>query len=326
MRSCKVQKMIHNQEMGNDFCYFVIKLSQPKRQTVGPYQLLELMKGIRSGVFAWTDVCKNFNAKENWKRLYEMPELLDLMSEIPTPEELDDIQDLCMKALQPESKAKVVNTEGTPATASTTATAPQSAEGTELPPLHAPLYVYLKGSEFGPLSINEFKNLIKGQKDNSLVYVWYRGLRVWSPLEELPLGTHLNSELLVTIRNQRRPISLYKIVEGFEGRQAERRHLIAGVYARTPQGTEMIGVCADISRTGIQVWLNTPLFVTMNGTEIAIEVVPISISGVGKISFKAAIRWYDEEGMRVGLQFLGNYDGSPEYHRLRDYLERNEFS
>ncbi len=299
--------------MSTSDLYFVIKLSQNSGQIIGPRTLDELKSELTGGNIAWTDLCRNFTEKSDWKRLFQMSELQSAMSAVPPTEKLAECTRLCNTALNAPAKK-----EAPPVAATTPVT---TDDLSEIPQLTAPLYVYVQGSEFGPMSIEEFKTLVKGQKYKSQIYVWYKGLKAWFPLEELPLGPHLSAELVVKLRKGRRIQSMYSLVQGHEARKAKRINLVAGVYDKAKGTPEMIGICADISKSGIQIWLNSPLSVAL-GTELQIEIVPISITKIGRVTLTVALRWYDEASLRGGFQFVGNFQSSPTYLKLADYLDQ----
>jgi hypothetical protein len=300
--------------------YFVVRLSISPRQITGPFQVQDLVKALQDGVFLWTDLCWNATGNSVWKRIFDVPEFASAMVELPSVQKLEEYQNMCVNALSGDS----VKSEGKISSDGTRLIHQETHSGfNTLPELTAPVYLQVAGSEFGPLSIVEFKKLLKNQKFNAPIYMWYKGLRAWFPMEDLNLSLFLGKDLLINVNQYRRPIPLYKIKQGREVRGAKRFGLVAMIYRKGPRGLETIGSCGDISRTGVQIWLTQPLQAKVDA-EFEIQVVPLSISGLGGITLTVAMRWYNQAEMRAGFEFVGSHESAPSFIKLLEYLAQSE--
>ena len=300
--------------------FFVLNLDTLPRSISGPYRLLELQKTMKEGKVSWTNLVFNPEGPVFWIRLYEMKELKEIMSSLPEPKKLEEYTQVCLDTISSEDPSQVKSV----ISSDELQIMPKNQKlktDASLPPLVVPVYIQVSGSEFGPLSLQEFKSFLKKQQFKDTIYVWYTGLRAWFPLEDVVMPKDIQNETNMSLKSPRQGVSLFKVLQGREMRMSKRRELIATVFRVESNKSlkVLIGVCADISQTGIQVWLENEVSLKKD-EEVELEIIPISTARIGILKFTAKMKWYDTKELRAGFQFIGNLNEHVAYQRLVEYL------
>lgn len=305
--------------------YFVIQLSLKPKIIVGPISLNEINKSVAAGTFRLSDIIWNSQTKDGWLRLYQMSEVLQNLSAIPELLKLKEYEERCLESLlevEPAA-ASPAPTQFESATENTQQTSLQSATPKEMispfPPPIPPFYLQSFGKEYGPLSEDALQKILNAGDFKSFIYVWYNGLETWVPISEIPNLRRFLPEksMLLQVRSER-----FFVIFTRETRSYNRIKLVAACKARvTDDRFEPFGVCADISKTGAQIWLEGPFTRTV-GETLDIEFIPLSATRVPIITVKGRIIWYLEKESRLGVSFVDFY-GSGKII-LQNYIDKSE--
>jgi len=172
--------------------------------------------------------------------------------------------------------------------------------------MKAPWFIQVEGSEFGPLSEADLKNMISLGTVKGASFLWRGDFENWI---SAPTPSHLEALLgrYSGIDFEGKPIlkrSLRHLPPGAERRRSERHPIIATAHIQpTGQSQILAGTCADISREGAQLILCEP-FALKSGTELTVKIIPVSLLKMRAFELKGVIRWLHAAQNRVGLEFL----------------------
>ncbi len=171
--------------------------------------------------------------------------------------------------------------------------------------MKAPWYIQVDGSEFGPLSESDLKNMITQGTVKGASFLWRGDFENWV---SAPSPSHLEALLgrFAGIDFEGKPIlkrSLRHMPPGAERRKSERHPIIATSQIKIKGESHiLLGTCADISITGAQLILCEahPL---ASGQELDVRIIPVSLLQVQPFKLKAVIRWLHPTQNRVGIEF-----------------------
>jgi hypothetical protein len=257
--------------------YFIVKLTDEERRPTGPFKLSQVLDQLKGGLIHWSDLAWSPHQKESWRRLYEFTELQTYLPRLPDGAQLQRFTEQC-KAAHAD------------------ATSPQESA------LKPPFYLHVIGSERGPFSLGEVRDLLAKAKFDDQVYIWCKGLQFWLPIQEIPEFAHLkfaNSRMTRT-RND----VFSNAIKSQEGRASNREGLVATAQVtRTAGGPASFGICLDGSASGLQVRLEDA-FPLAKDEVIDIELMPLALLKLPQLRCKARVAWYKEETLCFGAEFV----------------------
>lgn len=149
------------------------------------------------------------------------------------------------------------------------------------------------GAEYGPYSLDELKLILRSGKLVGEKFVWKRGLVNWLRVED---HDDLAKKLPLALKQG----ANFVIERGTNYRKSVRSTLIATVAISTKEG-KFIGICFDLSQTGLQV---TDLRATLQVNEVYdILIIPLTATGVQHFSATARVAWFDGAKQSAGFEF-----------------------
>ena len=187
-------------------------------------------------------------------------------------------------------------------------------------------YLQYQGSEHGPFKFDELTKLIGSKKLLGTIHFWRPGLTHWisisvqsqdlSPASILIQGA---IALYEKMRRRRQMATASAALSPKKIRRDERQGFVGSVFAVSPSGRRRyLGVCFDLSRRGIGVTLDNESDCPV-GSELVLEIVPISCSGLSSFQIRGEVRWNDDSVMGVELSDgLGADQALEELNRRRD--------
>ncbi len=258
----------------------------------------EVEARLRAGVFSWVDFSRSLTGGGDWKRFCELEDFKELMPELP------DTRDLYARAVSSARKAK-----GGKSSARIRAEA-QSMTGPEVLQLTGSLllkkstdwYLQYNGSEFGPFKAPEVERILaSGRLTGADIYLWSRELSNWVPVSAIPRFAKLVVDVNALTKT-RQVSSQLTIVRGHrrEMRGPPRVPLIATVSLG--QKGDILGVCEDISPSGMQVCLDSDQRLEGLG-ELRLWILPLGTTGLEGFWAKARLTWMNGGARRAGFQF-----------------------
>ncbi len=302
-------KLLNNKYM-QTLSFFVVKLNIRPRKIIGPIDLPSLKEELRVGAFAWDDIAWCSEQGNEWRRLFEIPALQSFMSEIPELARLQKYRQMCLDSLQEANSETVPHSEHL------------HQEGTQtsaivVPVFVTPAYIQVKGKEYGPLTKDALSKLLERSQFKDQVYIWYKGLSSWYPIQELPGFKHLHFEASAMTRIPGEVLG--RVIFNREERSAIRRDIVSTVRLSS-DGKQMdlpSGICVDISLTGVQIRLEKHHPFRLKD-ELVGELIPLSLSGVPAVLFRATVIWFKKEELKLGLFFTEIDEGTRD--QLDHYL------
>ena len=313
--------------IATDVQHFVVHLNQRPRSISGPYLLAELVLELQSGSIQWTDMVWTDRCESKWQRLFEFQAVHSVMSEVPTVDRLKKYSEMCGAAVRGEpqkSQEKSATDIQSLAMESLADSGTQDGDSIsirEVPDPQMPIYLQVAGGEFGPLSLPEVKKVIESNGFKEQIYIWYKGLDTWFPIEELIAMKKLDIAPKEA-RTSRRGVSLLGLLKNRDHRNSIR-HRIVATCAFKDQGRRVsLGVCADFSRTGFQVWVERENHFDL-GQILELEIVPLSVTGLSTWHLKGKVVWFRSDELRLGLMFT---ETPPEVaEQISNYLQKVEY-
>jgi|GEM_PF-6166371 len=152
-------------------------------------------------------------------------------------------------------------------------------------------FLQFKGSKFGPLTLQECILLIhSGHLKDQPVFVWKYGMQDWVPIEEIPELTDFRNLLL---NSKKKPVNL---------RSDNRLHLLAKCALHFEDGSSGIGVCHDISKTGIMILTD---MVKPLGYQADLEIFPVDMEYFNTeiIQLKCSVIRRSQNPLSMGFRF-----------------------
>jgi hypothetical protein len=167
----------------------------------------------------------------------------------------------------------------------------------------APWYVQYLGSEFGPFQWIELKKIITSWSLSEPIYLWQEGMDSWMPFDRAMLRSYDISvaidRAILEFREARGEIGLSE-EHAKELRAQPRGKLVAIVLVEVALKKQSLGICNDFSSGGVQVLSSKPIQLT-KGTSVKLEIVPVSASGLAKMSVNGTVVWV--RGVLAGIRF-----------------------
>lgn len=286
--------------------YFVVKLSGEARIPQGPFKPQSVLDQLKGGLLSWTDIAWSPNQKQAtaaaWKRLFEFPEFQSILPALPPPEQLEAF--IQTQQPRPESPKEL----------------PKSAQH-----LRPPFFLHVVGSERGPFTLPEVKDLLSKAKFADQVYFWAKGLPFWVPIQEIPgfEGVEFSQSKMVRTPND----VFLQAMQPAEGRAAHREGLVATtrIYLSSPEkntspapSPQGFGVCLDVSATGAQIRLENQLPLKRDDL-IRLEVIPLSLLKLPHFLIQARIVWVRPETLCIGVEFMSFERGG--WEKLKSHLD-----
>lgn len=165
-------------------------------------------------------------------------------------------------------------------------------------------YMQIEGTEFGPFSTAEVESLIASRKLKGAIYVWRAGMTNFIPASACSdfshLAIYLGGETAV---KRHAAVKKKKLLATNKRKGTDRRSLIATISVMTsPRTGFLIGVCEDISMTGMQIILDSTNEVEV-GAELTLKVDPLGLTQVPAFQIRGKVVWVEAREMRMGFTF-----------------------
>jgi hypothetical protein len=198
-----------------------------------------------------------------------------------------------------------------------------------------PWFVQFDGSDFGPFSVTELETLLQSGKLKGRIHVWNRELDSWKPVESIAALKDLIKGLEIGPSTRSEDRILKKTPEPRrtrEERQASRVPLLATVGLEVPhnQNPIPIGLCSDLSRTGMQVLLDTGDKIKDDSFEkgkiLHLQIWPDPSTQMDPVLVRCCVAWFNAQERRLGVEFV-NLDDDIRIEitkYIRAVQERNE--
>ena len=191
-------------------------------------------------------------------------------------------------------------------------------------------FLQIDGTEFGPFTQPELEALIAGRKLKGTFYVWHEGMRNWEPASATAKLAHLAEYLGGRTHVHRERVApAKKSFDGFQSRDlrvAARRALIATVSVETgPRTRFMIGICEDISLTGMQVILDAAHELRA-GSPLTLRVDPLGLTKIQAFTVTGKVAWLKERRLGVAFGTLNPQHKRSLEHYLKSARERTQTS
>jgi hypothetical protein len=154
--------------------------------------------------------------------------------------------------------------------------------------------VQFENSEFGPFSSEETVRVVHSQSLQGKIRVRRFDLSSWYSvntfLQVLNNPHGFNDETKGSLLNEKRD------------QYAKRCPVLATVSVFHSNKNFILGVCCDISLTGMQIFNSAHLKVT-TGQRLNLLVIPVSSTQLNKIETAATVVWVTDEPAKIGFKF-----------------------
>jgi hypothetical protein len=252
-----------------------------------------LGRKLRAGEISWVDFVVQGDGVQ---RLYAVPALGPWM---PIPPRLD-----AGSTPPAGEKSQIIQAKPREDTRAIELEAPSGPAPKAAPASSSSLwFLQFEGTEFGPISINELQTVVQTGKMRGTLYAWSKGMENWHPVSALEELSHLFQGAPQGLA-ARPPSRFNKVTPDHEGRGAARSALVATVWRlQGRKEREIIGICADISISGMQVVVDNSQAANDKGSQLELEIVPVGLSGLNAIRVQGKVVWKDSAVHRIGVQF-----------------------
>lgn len=235
----------------------------------GPWIRSQVVERLRLGTLSWTAVGWTPAGTQDWRRIHDIPEFRPFLPPIPPAERLRAAQAAAAPGRPSGPIAALV----------------EAGPGGRW-------FLQFDGSEYGPFSQGEIRVVLESGKVRGDLYVWREGMESWVPIQEVP-------ELVQWLQRSRAggPAG----GKAPDGRAAERFALIATVSVIYENIRLVLGVCRDISATGMQILTNHqpgPV-----GTMLSLSVTPGGGTGLKPFTVDAEVVRFLEDAQGFCVKF-----------------------
>jgi hypothetical protein len=259
--------------------WWVIHWAKGESRLIGPFSETAMRSKLMTEELGWADLAKlsEKGDQARWERLFE---IIEFQASLPiiSAERITQLE----AAQKQAAKMRMEST----------------ASGVKNNSNESAWYLQFDGSEFGPFVPNEVIRIIKSNKLKGNLYAWRKGIPNWVPVKSLEQALELvNREISQEIPDEFTPIA-----EGISQRLAKRTALVATIALIEGSKKVILGVCSDISQTGMQLKTEDPHTLEASKS-YALEIQPAGISRMKAFRVTAEVSWIDAEGKKIGFRF-----------------------
>jgi hypothetical protein len=257
--------------------WWVIHWAKGEPRLMGPFAETAIRSKLMSEELGWADIAKlaEKGDQATWDRLFEIP---DFQGSLPGISH--------QRIAQMEVNHKQAARMRMDTTASGLKNNAESA-----------WYLQFDGSEFGPFVPNEMIRIIQSNKLKGNLYGWRKGLPNWVPIKSLEHAYDLINKPLQEQSSAANPLE-----EGISQRLSKRTGLVATIALVDGSKKVVLGICSDISQTGMQLKTEDPHSLETSKS-YTLEIQPAGISRMKAFRVSAEVCWIDKEGKKIGFRF-----------------------
>jgi hypothetical protein len=170
-------------------------------------------------------------------------------------------------------------------------------------------YLQYQGGEHGPFKFEEMTKLLGSKRLLGKIHFWRPGLVHWMPVEIdrqdlTPPSILIQNAIALYEKIRRRKLlatasanlSIQRV------RRDERQGFVGSVFTVSASGRRRyLGTCLDLSRRGAGIMLEKEVAECPAGSELVLEIVPISCCGISPFQVRGEVRWSNGKTIGVDL-------------------------
>jgi len=272
---------------------------------------------LKAGKLSWTDMVYAAGRTVNWTRICDIDDFRGNFPSLPDTALLDKIKKdyyLSQGKVVHEHPSEVKIKGAPPAPDPNRASTVMEIEEPSVGNRSAIWYFQFQGSEYGPVTRNQLQDVLEKGKAKGQLYVWRQGLKSWvlvSSISEFAqlMGGQQPAPPPTPTPNPR-PVNAPLPTSQANMRAHARHALVATVFLIIgSKWKRTIGICADISKTGFQLVMDSEAEFTI-GQEYQFEIHPAETSGTPAFQAAGKAMWLKANERRAGFLFtkLGQRD------------------
>jgi hypothetical protein len=257
--------------------WWVIHWAKGEPRLIGPFAETAIRSKLMNEELGWADIAKlaEKGDKTTWDRLFEIP---DFQGSLPAISH--------ERITQMEAGHKHATRMRMDNTASGLKSNTESA-----------WYLQFDGSEFGPFVPNEMIRIVQSNKLKGNLYGWRKGIPNWVPIKSLEQAYDL-----INRPQQEQSEEINPLEQGITQRLSKRTGLVATIALVEGSKKVVLGICTDISQTGMQLKTEDPHSLEVSKS-YTLEIQPAGISRMKAFRVSAEVCWLDQEGKKIGFRF-----------------------
>jgi hypothetical protein len=265
----------------------------------GPLQNHEVEERLKAGVFNWVDFARGIGFGADWKRFCEIEEFRPLMPEFP------ELRDLYAQAAAAQNRGRGKRSSSVSASErSLSATNSQYLELTTglIAKKSNEWHLQYNGSEFGPFKVAEVERILEsGRLTGGDIYLWSKELANWVPVSAIPRFAQKVVDVAALVKKRRLSGELQIQRHSHREMRGPTRVPLVATVSIGQQGV-ILGVCEDISQSGIQVCIDMDVRLEGQGDQ-RLWILPLGATGLEGFWVSAELSWVNTRARRAGFRF-----------------------
>ena len=307
----------------HDGPWYVIHHEMEGPRLRGPYETDDLVSALRGGSILWADFIFAPTAGQKWRRIFELSRFHSAYTSLPDATQLARIEKKVLDELEafggissmPQVQRKAFARE---------AIELNPGQGSPSSNRRTLWYLQFDGTEFGPFVPEELAAILSSGKIRGELYAWCQSMPRWEPVADIPeLAPYLPATAAAPrAAAQASPTPAQRPARPSDNRRKSRCPLMATVaLVHSKQGRLPLGICSDVSPTGVQIICGDPQASFDHGETLKLEITPLGATGVRPFSVRAKVVWLKADSRKLGLTFTAIQEADRK--ALENYLTRS---